>query len=186
MRYDKNEFLKCFNDYSKIIKKHTIPGWDELPSIDLYMDQVIILINKYLYIFNAVSSDEKIITSSMINNYVKLNIIPAPFKKKYSKAHLAYLIIVCTLKQTLNMSTIQKIMPLNISIDEVKEIYNSFVINQNKSLLYVMEKIKEVADPIINLPEDNQERLNDLTLQIATSSNIFKVLTEKLVDLQLK
>lgn len=184
MRYDKEKFLKCFNEYSKIITESRLPRWDELPTIDLYMDQVTILLNKYLYAFIAVSSEDKTITPSMINNYVKLNIIPAPQKKKYSKVHLAYLIIVCILKQTLNMATIQKIIPLNLPEDEVKNIYTSFVLNQRKSVSYVLEKVKEVADPIINLPEENQERLNDLALQIATSSNVFKVLIEKLVDLQ--
>ena len=184
MRYDKNKFLECFNNYSQILSKYRLPSWEELPSIDLYMDQVIVLINKFLYVFYAVSNEEKNITSSMINNYVKLNIIPSPIKKKYSKVHIAYLIIVCILKQTLNMSTIQKIIPINISCKDVKKIYDSFVHNQRKSLAYVLEKIKEVADPIINLPEENPERLNDLTLQIATSSNIFKTLTEKLVALQ--
>lgn len=185
MRYDKEKFLKCFKYYSKILTEYKLPSWDNLPSIDLYMDQVIVLINQYLYVFNAVSNEDKSITPSMINNYVKLNIIPAPNKKKYSKVHLSYLIIICILKQTLNMATIQKIIPINISEEEVKKIYNSFVHNQLKSLSYVIEKIKEVADPIINSQEENQERLNDLTLQIATSSNIFKILTEKLVYLQL-
>lgn len=184
MRYDKNKFLKCFEECSKILNEYQLPRWEELPAIDLYMDQVVVLINKYLYIFNAMSGEDKSITPNMINNYVKLHIIPAPVKKKYSKVHIAYLVIVGTLKQTLNMSTIQKIIPTSISDDEVKRTYSSFVQNQRKSLSYVLEKIKEVADPIMNLPDENQERLNDLALQIATSSNVFKVLIEKLVDLQ--
>ena len=75
---------KKFEDYFKIIK-HKLPYWDELPEIDLYMDQVIVLMEKYLSWYIGYDSENKIITPSMINNYVKLGIIPAPIKKKYSK-----------------------------------------------------------------------------------------------------
>lgn len=185
MRYDKNKFVKTFEDWDNLIKEYHLPYWDQLISIDLYMDQVIVLMNKYLYIFNKTSNEETIITSSMVNNYVKLKIIPAPEKKKYSRRHIAYLIIVCILKQTLSISTIKKIIPLDIPESEAKIIYDSFVHNQRKSLCYVTEKIREVADPIIRSPEDNQERLNDLAMQVATSTNIFKIFIEKIVDLKL-
>ena len=63
----------------KVIKHH-IPRWNELPEIDLYLDQVVNYLEKYLGILN-VNRDEKIITKTMINNYVKLGIMPAPEKK---------------------------------------------------------------------------------------------------------
>ena len=63
------------------MKKHKLPHWEDLPEIDLYMDQVIALMEKYLSDLTT-QDDSKLITPSMINNYVKLNIIPAPTKKK--------------------------------------------------------------------------------------------------------
>ena len=116
----------------------------------------------------------------MINNYVKLGTIPPPTKKRYSKVHLAYLLVVCTLKQTHDMATIQKIMPVDLSATEVEQTYASFVKNQQKAHNYVMENIRSVADPIIDLEGNNQERLNDILIQLSTSANIFKTLTEAL------
>ena len=60
--------MKNFEDYFKIVK-HKLPYWDELPEIDLYMDQVIVLMEKYLS-FHKTDDDTKVITNSMINNYV--------------------------------------------------------------------------------------------------------------------
>ena len=80
---------KKFEDYFKIIK-NKLPYWDELPEIDLYMDQVVALMEKYMS-FHKTDENTKIITNSMINNYVKLGIMPAPVRKKYSKVHIAYL-----------------------------------------------------------------------------------------------
>ena len=96
--------------------------------------------------------------------------------KKYSKIHLAYLIVVCILKQTLSISTIQNIIPLELSEEEVKETYNAFVLNHQKSYSYVSENIKVIADNIFSA--ETPERVDDL---IASSANIFKMISEIII-----
>lgn len=184
MKYSKDRLTEIFSEGERLLKEYHLPAWDELPTIDLYMDQVVILLGKYLGIFSAVSNDDKIITPTMINNYVKLKIIPAPVKKKYSKTHLAYLIIVCILKQTLSISTISKIIPPDLNEEEIAAVYTSFVKNQAKSFAYVTEQIITVAQPILSLTENNQDRMNDLVLQVAISANIFKLLTGWIAGMQ--
>ena len=66
-----------------------LPSWESLPQLDLYMDQVMVLMERYLALFS--DGKDKLITPSMINNYVKLGLIPPPVKKKYSREHLARL-----------------------------------------------------------------------------------------------
>ena len=114
MYVEKDKLIATFNEFEETFKEYSLPKWNELPDIDLYMDQVITIISKYLGIYYETIGEEKIITPSMINNYVKLGTVPAPVKKKYSKVHLAYLLILCTLKQTLDMATIQRLIPINI------------------------------------------------------------------------
>ncbi|MBO5930509.1 MAG: DUF1836 domain-containing protein [Clostridia bacterium] len=184
MKYSKEQLTEIFSQSEQLLKEYHLPTWDELPTIDLYMDQVILLLTKYLEIFAAVSNDDKIITPTMINNYVKQKTIPAPVKKRYSKMHLAYLIIICILKQTLSISTISKIIPPDLAEDEVCAIYSSFVKNQAKAFTYVTEQTIAVAQPILSHSETNQDRMNDLVLQVAISSNIFKLLIGWITDLQ--
>ena len=88
----------------KIIKHH-LPRWNELPEIDLYLDQVVNYLEKYLGILGS-NDDDKIITKTMINNYVKQGIMPAPEKKKYGKTHIAYLMVICILKQVYSIGDI--------------------------------------------------------------------------------
>ena len=64
---------KKFENYFKIVK-HKLPYWEDLPEIDLYMDQVIALMDKYLS-FHKIDENTAVITHSMINNYVKLGIM---------------------------------------------------------------------------------------------------------------
>ncbi len=185
MFIEKDKLITSFNEWEEQLTNHSLPSWDNLPDIELYMDQVISLIEKYLKIYIKVTNSDKLITRSMINNYVKLEIIPSPNKKKYSKVHLAYLLIICTLKQTLNMATIQKIIPVNMTDEEVMNTYNSFVINQHKAYLYVVENTKAVSAPILSYDGENNERINDLVMQVAASANIFKILTDKISDLSM-
>ena len=107
------------------ISHHYIPKWNDLPEIDLYMDQVIVLMEKYL--LDNPSSETKLITPSMINNYVKLGIMPAPIKKKYSREHLAYLVIICSLKQVMPISNIKEMINQklkNCTISETLDFYS--------------------------------------------------------------
>ena len=71
---------KKFEDYFKIVH-HKLPYWDEIPEIDLYMDQVIALMDKYLS-FHKVDENTHIVTHSMINNYVKLRNYACTSEKK--------------------------------------------------------------------------------------------------------
>lgn len=180
MHIEKEKFAESFYEIGKNLVEYTLPEWDELPDIELYMDQVISILSKYLYLFYGQVGDERAVTKTMVNNYVKLGYIPAPVKKKYSRSHLAYLIVICTLKQTLDMATIKKVIPSDIEESEVRTIYSSFVKNQKKAFSYVTENIEAVAIPILSLPGNNQERMNDLLIQVAASANIFKVITDRL------
>ena len=123
----------------EIISKIHIPRWNELPEIDLYLDQVVNYIEKYLGQYNA-NKEDKIITKTMINNYVKLGIMPAPTKKKYSREHMAYLIVICILKQVYSISDIGKLISLTIQYFELSKAYNRFCANLEVSLKNVFTR----------------------------------------------
>lgn len=80
------------------------PRWGELPEIELYMDQVILLLERALGPLG--DEGEPVITSTMVNNYVKKKIVPAPEKKKYGRRQIASLIAVTILKRALSMPEI--------------------------------------------------------------------------------
>ncbi len=182
MDIKKEQLISAFTEIEHGLTNYSLPNWDLLPDIDLYMDQVVSVVTKYLEVPSTIGLNRSV-TPSMINNYVKLKIIPSPKKKKYSKIHLAYLLIVCTLKQTLDMSTIQQIIPVDLSEDEAKKTYDSFVKNQHTAFNYVFSQTRAVADPIFTLEGDNQDRMNDLLMQVSVSANLFKLLTEKITHL---
>ncbi|MEE1025409.1 MAG: DUF1836 domain-containing protein [Acutalibacteraceae bacterium] len=128
MNFDDEHLLE--QRYTVICEKlaaHKLPRWESFPDIELYMDQVVAVMEKALELYNKGGSEEsKLITPSIINNYVKLKVIPAPSKKRYNREHLAYLVMICILKQTLNISSIVKIIETNLETKSIKELYNEF------------------------------------------------------------
>ena len=123
----------------EIITKIHIPRWNELPEIDLYLDQVVNYLEKHLGQYN-VNEEDKIITKTMINNYVKLGIMPAPEKKKYSREHIAYLIVICVLKQVYSINDIGKLISLTIQYFELSKAYNRFCANLEISVKNVFSR----------------------------------------------
>ena len=111
------------------IEKFHIPRWNELPNVDLYLDQVVNLINStlspYIY-FNSDHQDNQLLTKTMINNYVKNNIIEAPVKKLYSKIQLAKLFVICVLKQVYSMQEIKSLIGMALDGSTEQEAYDRF------------------------------------------------------------
>jgi DNA-binding transcriptional MerR regulator len=81
---------------------------DDIPNIDLYMDQVTTFMDKHLTSSKRFSED-KLLTKTMINNYTKNELLPPPYKKKYSKEHMYLLIFIYYFKNILSINDIQNI-----------------------------------------------------------------------------
>ena len=106
MKIDTNDILKSILsslDHDDYIKP------EEIPNIDLYMDQVTTFMDDH---FTATKrySDDKILTKTMINNYTKKNLLPPSVKKKYSKEHVLLLILIYYFKNILSIKDIETVL----------------------------------------------------------------------------
>ena len=121
------------------IKDFHLPRWNELPNIDLYIDQLVSLLEQYLsgYIKNDNEKEEKIITKTMINNYVKHDIIKPPINKKYNKEHMASLFVVFVLKEVYSINDIKKLIHLAIETSSVEQAYDRFCSELEKAIRIV-------------------------------------------------
>ncbi|SHJ17159.1 DUF1836 domain-containing protein [Thermoclostridium caenicola] len=124
------------------LKDHRTPDWDALPDLDLYMDQVITYLERQLRIF-SLDGEDRLITSSMINNYVKHNLMPRPVQKKYSREHLAYLIAISALKEVLPITDISNIIRHQTESTDMVEFYNRFRSIQDDVLRATARRVEE-------------------------------------------
>ncbi|HEP1793418.1 TPA: DUF1836 domain-containing protein [Streptococcus suis] len=105
--------------------KQTIPYWHELPDLDLYLDQVLLYVNQTTN--SSELLEQKSLTASMINNYVKHKQIEKPIKKKYQKQQVARLVALTILKNVFSIQEISQTLNLLLQTDSSETLYNHFV-----------------------------------------------------------
>lgn len=131
------------------IQNYHIPRWNEIPKLDLYLDQTVTLLEKELKNFIC-NKDETIITKTMINNYVKQGLIKPPKKKKYNKIHIATLFVICILKQVYSISDISELIGLAIKTARINSAYDQFCDAVEKAIGYTFDGIEyKVPDDIV-------------------------------------
>ncbi len=117
----------------------------EIPEIDLYMDQVTTFMDTHLSGTKR-NPEDKTLTKTMINNYVKDHLIPAPEKKKYSKDHMLLLLMIYYSKNILSISDISAILkPITESLFHTEGNYTleDFYNSLHKQSISQMDVIKE-------------------------------------------
>lgn len=170
-------------DWVKVLDDYHMPVWNELPDIELYMDQVITYLERQLSIFSK-SIDEKQITPSMINNYVKNEIIPRPIRKKYDREHIAYLISILNLKNILSLMEISNLISHEISDKSIDSLYNQLILVQEEALKGTAMKIKETIESLKTdeTNEINEEGLCLLALKFSLEANANRIAAKKIID----
>lgn len=128
--------MKTEIKYDKEIETFHLPRWNELPNVDLYLDQVVTLLENYLsnYIKEENEKEGKFITKTMINNYVKHGVVTPPINKKYNKEHMAYFFVIFILKQVYSMEDIKKLIELAIKTSPVNQAYDLFCNELEKAI----------------------------------------------------
>lgn len=179
MALDLKSAIGQLEQWEKSVTAFHLPSWEELPALPLYMDQVIFLLNDYLSLFSLEEGEEKQVTSAMVNNYVKNKLVPAPIKKRYGKMHLAYLIMVCLLKQSMNTADIPSIVPVKADEDAVKAIYAAFSACFLEAAARHGENIRQAAQPLAA----GDTPVECLIFQTAAQANLSRILTQRLLHL---
>ncbi|MDL4841004.1 DUF1836 domain-containing protein [Aquibacillus rhizosphaerae] len=165
---------------------------DDIPNIDLYMDQVTQLFeNKYNEAKR--NEDEKILTKTMINNYAKAKLLFPIKNKKYSKEHLILISLIYQLKGALSISDVKVVLDrLNYKIEHeqlnLSELYVSHLELHDKSIENFKANINVISSDVnqeIDKKEDEDiEYLESLLLisSLINTSNMYRRLAERLVD----
>jgi len=164
----------------------------QIPDIHLYMDQLTTFMEEKLSGYKRSPSD-KIITKTMINNYTKDKIMPAPVKKKYSPEQLMLLIIIFHLKPVLSINDIGTMLNFIQAEDiDIKDIYGVFTEiqkSQEQAALYSAEKDKEIINKLMgeNDLNDGGDTAALLTaLSLAVDATNKKNMAERIIDDYLK
>lgn len=170
---------------------------DDIPNIDLYMDQLTTFMDERLKRSTRHPDTDKILTKTMINNYAKNDLLPPPIRKKYSKDHIILLIFIYYLKNILSINDIQTLLePLkerfHVSDDELNlgSIYERAFALQEEELEPVIEDLKKKYERSLEtfddagLSEEEEKRMQMFSFIILLSYDVYvkKLLIEKIID----
>ena len=168
---------------------------DDIPDIELYMDQVTTFMDNRLK--NAARNPEvdKILTKTMINNYAKNNLLPPPVKKKYTKEHVLTLIFIYYFKNILSISDLQRILnPItekHFASDSdlgLEDIYSEVFSLEHDEVSHLAKDITRIFnvsfDTFADAPEDEKEFLHTFSFICMLSFDVFvkKMMIEKIID----
>ena len=166
----------------------------DIPNIDLYMDQVTSFMEKQLKSTKR-NEDDKVLTKTMINNYAKNDLLPAPIKKKYSKEHLLLLTFIYYFKNILSMKDIEMLLkPITekyfqsdngINIARIYDEVCAFEKDRTKLLQKDIELMfNNSMETFADIEGDDREYLQFFSFICSLSLDVYvkQLLIEKLID----
>ena len=168
---------------------------DDIPDIELYMDQVTTFMDNRLK--NAARNPEvdKILTKTMINNYAKNDLLPPPVRKKYSREHMLLLIFIYYFKGILSISDIQTVLkPITDRFFagneglKLETIYNEVFSLEREEVegpkQDVVRKYHKAQETFSDAAAEDQEFLQTFSFICMLSFDVYvkKMLIEKLID----
>lgn len=192
-----NLFNEMVEKIAAQVRSSNIIEIEDIPNIDLYMDQVTTFMDKCLAQYKR-HDDDKVLTKTMINNYTKAKIFPAPVKKKYSRTHLMLLIMIYHLKSILSIKDIGVLFQSALSEPNkakqekmIETIYEGFLSLQKQTISYLIGAAEGRPDEsfygkesILQYKDDDTKRIM-MALALALRANTEKQLAEKVLDLYL-
>ncbi|MEE1247920.1 MAG: DUF1836 domain-containing protein [Lachnospiraceae bacterium] len=191
MTIDTKDFL---NSILASLSRITYVKPEELPNIDLYMDQVTTFMDSKLASAKRYPED-KVLTKTMINNYAKNNLLPPPVKKKYSKEHVLTLIFIYYFKNILSINDLQNILnPITekyfasdskLSLTDIYEEVFSLEDSEVEHLAKDITRTFNISfDTFKDAPEEDKEFLHTFSFICMLSFDVFvkKMLIEKIID----
>jgi len=168
---------------------------EDIPNIDLYMDQVTTFMDSRLRNTVRDEAEDKVLTKTMINNYAKNNLLPPPVKKKYSREHVLLLIFIYYFKNILSINDIQRM--LNPMAERyfgkdggfgVKEIYEQVIAmepDQIENLKKdIIDKYNSASEDFQEIEGEEQEFLQTFSFICKLSFDVYikKLMIEKILD----
>ena len=152
----------------ELLSDRPVP-WDHLPDIDLYMDQLI----NYMPRQQLISSRDNKLTSAMVNNYIKANLLKRANGKKYDRGHLAELSIICFLKQIVSVKDATLVLS-ELASDDIRKNYEKYLEDLDSSLISISEQLPDTIEDI---------EIAEMVMHLAIVSYANKLTCLRLIDI---
>lgn len=145
-------------------------AWENMPDIPLYMDQLISYMPRQLLDFESGET----LTSAMVNNYIKANLMPRAKEKRYERIHIVMLTAICMLKHVLSAKELGRLLDLYDTIGAPDDFYGRLTGALDKERKQILSSLS---------PEMSQEQLRDAALELAIGAYARQLAVLRLLDM---
>ncbi len=150
---------------------------EDIPQIDLYMDQVLTLFAPYI-----TAEGGKPLTKAMVNNYSKEGLITPVKGKKYTAEQIVQILLVCTMKQSLAMEEIKDVMTaLNYNELHLLEFYQEYTKQREEA----KDKLTRVCQALLPKRDLVGRDAAMLVVLLSAMSGYLKKAAENLIESEL-
>ncbi|MDR1002930.1 MAG: DUF1836 domain-containing protein [Oscillospiraceae bacterium] len=164
--------------WTEYLEKFKVGEFHQWPDIDLYMDQVISYLERYVTPLRT-DENEKIVTPSIINNNTKDGVLPKPVKKKYSRQLLSILLIFSTLRQVIPTQNMAVLLNTLSGAEDYPEVHNQFARSLEQCL---SETSKMVRDEVDGLNMEDKLSVAVLAMKLAIEADAKSLAARKLLS----
>ncbi|MEG1999973.1 MAG: DUF1836 domain-containing protein [Evtepia sp.] len=182
MCYDQKLVLHKLLRWENYLNHFSLPDWKEIPNIGLYMDQLIALLRQYLDFISE--QHDKPITPNTINNYVRLRVMPAPENRKYYRVHIAYLLMIFTLKQSIPIQSIQKMIAVDLTEEETRTLYVAHSATVSEVTHFFTRQSRIAAQDVLKPDKLDDTAVERLVTQAVLVAGFARLMAEKLIGLK--
>ncbi|QAT42184.1 DUF1836 domain-containing protein [Aminipila luticellarii] len=162
--------MEELKELKRILQEQRPNNWEDIPDIDLYMDQVL----NYMVRQHIGLESGETLTSAMVNNYIKKELLPRAKGKRYERQHIAYLTAICLFKQILSVDSTKELLKSQLADSDIKSFYEKYCVKLDQEYTGVAEKIDEKM---------TKQDISELVLELAISSYAQKIACERLLEL---
>lgn len=153
-----------------LINEFSLPRYNEIPNVGLYLEQVVKYISEYLEPLGSFS-----LTISMVSNYVKKGLVGNPVKKQYNREQVACLFFIAVAKSVLSMDDIRLLFEMQRKTYDSKKAYDYFC-NEFENALQFVFGVKEQLDTVGKDSNDTKTMLRNTIIAVA-----YKVYLDKYI-----
>ena len=182
--------MRCLPHARRAHDEHPHLALSELPRIELYLDQLLSLVDDELS-FMRLPDEGPLVTGSMVNNYVKRHVVPAPVKHRYTRRHVCYVVCVCLFKRVLSIEQVTRLirhveeenLDLRHTYDELCAALECALAEQ---FAVGPDFVAPAVEPVIDLRDANGEKVDsplDRTIEAAVVSLAAKIYVEQVLAL---
>ncbi|NCE64737.1 DUF1836 domain-containing protein [Pseudoflavonifractor sp. 524-17] len=166
--------MEAFEELKQRLTHQRPAEWEAFPDIGLYMDQLVSYLPRQLIHYG----EEPVLTSAMVNNYIKDGLLPRAEGKRYAQGHLAYLTAICMLKQVLSVKETNRLIAMgNQRKGSTQELYAYFCAQLDGALSETAQRLPE---------ECAVEDLPRLALNLALRSYADRLACQRILDILAK